>query len=134
MIDNYKKLVKYWQETAAYDYDTMKSLFKSKRYASSLFFGHIILEKILKGLVVKSTKNHAPYTHDLVKLYKFAGMELDNDTKDLLYEINKFNIKARYPEWKSQFYKHCTMEYAERYLDEIDKLYKKLCQKLKQKK
>lgn len=134
MSDDYKKLVKYWQETAAYDYDTMKSLVKSKRYASSLFFGHIVLEKIFKGLVVKNTKKHAPYTHDLVQLYKLAGMELNNSTKDLLYEVNKFNMKARYPEWKSQFYKYCTKEYAERYLDEINKLYKNLCQKLKQKK
>jgi len=132
--DDYKRLVRYWQETAAYDYDTMKSLVKSKRYASSLFFGHIVLEKILKGLVVKSTKKHAPYTHDLVKLYKLIGMELDNNTKDLLYEVNKFNMKARYPEWKLQFYKRCTREYAEGYLDKIDKLYKKLCQGLKQKK
>lgn len=134
MKDNYKKLVKYWRETAAYDYDTMKSLVKSQRYASSLFFGHIVLEKILKALVVNETKKHAEYTHDLVKLYKLTGMELDNSTKNLLYEINKFNIKARYPEHKSQFYKLCTKEYSSEYINEIDKLYKKLCQRLKPKK
>lgn len=134
MKNNYKKLVKYWQETAAYDYGTMKSLVKSRRYASSLFFGHIVLEKILKALVVNETKEHAPYTHDLVKLYKLTGMELDNSTKNLLYEINKFNLKARYPENKSQFYKLCTKEYSSGYIREVDKLYKKLCQRLKPKK
>lgn len=134
MKDSYKKLVKYWQETAAYDYDTMKSLVKSQRYASSLFFGHIVLEKILKSLVVNETKAHAPYTHDLIKLYKLIGMELDNSTKNFLYEVNEFNLKARYPEYKSQFYKLCTKEYSLGYIGEVDKLYKKLCQRLKQKK
>ncbi|MBI2459093.1 MAG: HEPN domain-containing protein [Parcubacteria group bacterium] len=134
MKNNYKKLVKYWQETAAYDYDTMKSLTKSRRYASSLFFGHIVLEKILKALVVNETKKHAPYTHDLIKLCKIIGMELDNSAKDFLYEVNKFNLKARYPEYKSQFYKLCTKKYSSEYIGEVDKLYKKLCQRLKPKK
>jgi len=30
-------------------------------------------------------------------------------------EINDFNIETRYPEYKQEFYKHCTMEYTEKY-------------------
>jgi len=126
MKDNYKKLVKYWQETAAYDYDTMKSLVKSRRYASSLFFGHIVLEKILKALVVNQTKAHALYTHNLILLMKISKVELNKSEIDLLKMVNDFNIEARYPEYKLKFYKFCT--------EEVDKLYKKLCQKLKPKK
>src|SRR3989338_9584401 len=134
MKNNYKKLVKYWRETAAYDYDTMKSLVKSKRYASSLFFGHIVLEKILKALVVNETKKHAEYTHDLVRLMEVSKIKLSHKEIDLLNEINNFNIKARYPEHRAQFYKLCTKEYSLGYINEVDKLYKKLCQKLKPKK
>jgi len=126
MKNNYKKLVKYWQETAAYDYDTMKSLVKSRRYASSLFFGHIVLEKILKALVVNQTKAHALYTHNLILLMKISKVELNKSEIDLLKMVNDFNIEARYPEYKLKFYKFCT--------EEVDKLYKKLCQKLKPKK
>ena len=100
MKNNYKKLVKYWQETAAYDYDTMKSLVKSRRYASSLFFGHIVLEKILKALVVNQTKAHALYTHNLILLMKISKVELNKSEIDLLKMVNDFNIEARYPEYK----------------------------------
>lgn len=134
MKNNYKKLVKYWQETAAYDYDTMKSLVKSQRYASSLFFGHIVLEKILKALIVNETKKYAQCTYDLVRLMEYSKISLSQKEIDLLNEINKFNIKARYPEHKSQFYKLCAKEYSSSYIREVDKLYKKLCQKLKPKK
>ncbi len=134
MKNNYKKLVKYWQETAAYDYDTMKSLVKSRRYASSLFFGHIVLEKILKALVVNETKKHAEYTHDLIRLMEVSKIELSQEEIDLLNKVNDFNIKARYPEYKAQFYKLCNKEYALKYIREVDKLYNKLCQKLKSKK
>ena len=30
--EDQEKLIKYWHETAKHDYETMKSLFKSKRY------------------------------------------------------------------------------------------------------
>lgn len=42
---NIKDLIKYWFDTAKYDYETMLSLFKSKRYSDSLFYGHLVLEK-----------------------------------------------------------------------------------------
>ena len=46
-----KKTVSYWQEAAAHDYKTMEVLFESKRYSDTLFYAHIVLEKILKALV-----------------------------------------------------------------------------------
>jgi len=130
----YKKLVNYWRETAAHDHEIMRSLFKTKHYDASLFFGHIVLEKILKALVVKETKNHAQYTHNLVKLVETSKIKLDEKELNLLKNVNDFNIEARYPEQKMQFYKLCTKNYAEKYIKEIERLYKKLCQKLKLKK
>ena len=131
---NPKKIVKYWQKTAEHDYEVMLYLFKGKKYSESLFFGHIVLEKILKGLVVQKTKDQALYTHDLIKLESIVGLELSKDEMDLLDEVNDFNIRARYPEHKLQFYKQCDEEYTKKYFDDIIKLYKKLCQTLKQKK
>ena len=132
--EDVKKVVKYWQITAEHDYETMNGLFKIKRYSDSLFFGHIVLEKILKGLVVQETKKEAPYIHNLTKLAELSKCNLPKDEMDLLDIVNKFNIRSRYPEYKLQFYKQCDKEYAKNYLDKITKLYKKLCQKLKQKK
>ena len=129
-----EKVVKYWQTIAKRDYETMLYLFKGKRYAESLFFGHIILEKILKGLVVEETKNEAPYIHNLTKLAELAECDLTEEEMNLLDEVNDFNIRARYPEYKLQFYKQCDKEYTKKYFDEIIKLYQKICWILKQKK
>ena len=132
--ENVKKVIKYWQITAEHDYDTMVGLFKIRRYSDCLFFGHIILEKVLKGLVVKKTKEQAPYIHDLIWLREIAEIELKKEEIKFLNKVNDFNIRARYPEYKLQFYKQCTKDYTKDYLKEIIKLYEKLCQKLKQKK
>lgn len=128
------KLIAYWMATAEHDFVTMRALFKSKRYSDSLFFAHIVLEKILKAHVVRHTKDQAPRIHDLVRLQELAGLELSDKQVDLLNEINDFNIRARYPEYKLQFYKQCTKEYTDEYLKQTKKLYKELCQKITQKK
>jgi HEPN domain-containing protein len=110
----------------------MNGLFKIKRYSDSLFFGHIVLEKILKALVVKKTQEQAEYTHNLVKLMQSAELNLSQKDQDLLDIVNDFNIRARYPDDKLRFYKRCTKQYTIEYLALIKKLYKKLCQKLKE--
>jgi len=124
-------LVKYWKDTAAHDYETMVSLYNSKRYSDCLFFGHIVLEKILKALVVKRTKRQTPLIHDLVRLQEIAGLNLDERIVESLDQINEFNIRARYPDYKTEFYKRCDKKYADRYLSSIKEIYSALCRKLK---
>lgn len=133
MTDTAKiNLVDYWIKTATHDAETMASLFNSKRYSDCLFFGHITLEKILKALVVKETDEQAPFTHDLLVLYKkLKTTSLTTTEINLLDEVNRFNIRARYPDYKLQFYKQCTIAYTKPYYKKIKQLYKKLCQKIK---
>jgi HEPN domain-containing protein len=127
------QLVKYWKDTAAHDYETMVSLYNSKRYSDCLFFGHIVLEKTLKALAVKRLKRQAPLIHDLVRLQEIVGLNLDEQAVELLDQINEFNIRARYPDYKTEFYKRCDKKYTDRYLKDIKIIYSNLCRKLKQK-
>lgn len=126
-----KNAIEYWKAVAKHDYETMTALFKAKRYSDSLFFGHIVLEKLLKGLVVKNTKEQAPYTHNLVVLENVAGLGSGKNFVEFLNQVNDFNIRARYPEHKLAFYKKCTYPYTKKYNDEIKRIYEDLCQKLK---
>ena len=50
--EDLKKIINYWTEIAKYDHEIMMRLFKIERYSASLFYGHIVLEKTLKALVV----------------------------------------------------------------------------------
>lgn len=118
--------IKYWLETAAHDYKTMNVLFKAKRYSDCLFYGHIVLEKVLKGLVAEEIEAEPPFIHNLTKLAELAKCDLSKEEMDLLDKVNDFNIRSRYPEHKNQFYKQCNREYTKNYLNEISSLYKKL--------
>ena len=125
-----KKLVDYWTKSAQHDYETMEVLFEKRRYSDSLFFSHIVLEKILKAIVAKKTKKQAPYTHNLIFLKELIDLKLNKKEIDLFDRVNQFNIRARYPDLKFEFYKRCNKKFTEFYLEKIKKLYKKICQKI----
>jgi len=112
----------------------MENLYKSKRYADCLFFGHLILEQALKALVVKKTREPAPYQHNLPYLAQLANLSLSGDKIKLLTKINEFNMQARYPDERISFDKLCTKSFTDEYYKQINGLYKNLCQLLKQKK
>ncbi len=123
--------INYWVKTSQHDYKTMLGLFKIKRYSDTLFYGHIVLEKILKALVVQKTKKQALYTHNLSFLAEIAKINLSKKEEEFLKDINRFNVRARYPDVKFEFYNLCDRQYAENYLKRIKNLYKFLCQKIK---
>jgi HEPN domain-containing protein len=128
---NIKSHIKYWSSSAAHDYITMSGLYKIKRYSDCLFYGHLVLEKILKSLFVKKTNNPAPRIHNLLRLAEIAGIDISEEQKDCLDIINDFNINSRYPDFKLDFYKRCNKNYTDKNLKNIKLLYKLLCQTLK---
>ena len=48
-----KELVKYWVESSDRDYESMIKNYESKQYTWALFIGHLVLEKLLKGIYAK---------------------------------------------------------------------------------
>lgn len=133
-VGNVSRQIEYWESSAEHDYETMLGLFRIKRYSDSLFFGHIVTEKILKALVVKKTGKQAPRIHNLVVLADLAGLNLSREEKEFLAIANRFNMRTRYPDAKLNFYQLCTQDYTEKNLNKIKQFYKTLCHKLKPKK
>lgn len=107
-----KGFLKYWIESADDDFKSADSLFKSKRYHHALFFCHLSIEKLLKGLIYKNTNNHAPPIHDLEKLSRKSKLSISDDLIEKMDEITTWNIKARYDDYKRQFYKKANEKYT----------------------
>lgn len=103
-----KEIVNYWITVSEKDVKDMQSLYKGKRYSGCLLFGHMVLEKILKALVVKNTKNQAPRIHNIRRLAELAELNFSEEEMDFLSEVNTFNMEARYPDEKLEFYKKAT--------------------------
>ena len=121
--DNTKeKTINYWISRSDKDFDTMMHLYKSKDYHWSLFIGHLVIERLLKAAILKKTDAPAPFTHDLRRLAKLSEIEFNDEHKRLLNTITTFNLNARYDDYKQDFYKKCTLKYAETWISNIKML------------
>ncbi len=120
---NPQATIDYWLKCAKEDLKVMGHLFEKGDYHYSLFLGHLLVEKTLKAYYVKINKNHAPYSHSLIYLAEKSGLKLKENQISLLEAVNQFNIEARYPDKKFEFYKLCTKEFASQYISQIKEFY-----------
>lgn len=119
-----KEYIEYWIKTAEHDFDAMQGIFDAGKYDWALFVGHLVLEKILKAHWVKDNEgNITPKIHDLVRLVNESDLNLSDAEKEFLLEVNDFNLEARYADYKLDFHKICTREFAAEYLAKIKEYY-----------
>jgi len=117
-----REVIKYWLTGSKEDFDSAEILYKNKKYHHALFFCHLSIEKMLKAIIVKSTKTAPPLTHDLVRLAERAGVPLNEIKKNELAEITTFNIEARYDDYKLSFRKKAKKQFSLKYLDKTKEM------------
>ena len=111
-------LMNYWFDSADNDFDTMNTW--------CLFLGHLVIEKILKGLYAKNNPENpiAPKIHNLILLSQKANLEVPKEIREKIQIINTFNISARYDDYKESFANKCTNEYTAEQVKNIEEVQK----------
>jgi len=97
MVDPDKQAA-HWRSGADEDWSVAVELIERGRFRHGLFFAHLALEKTLKALICRQSRELAPPIHNLVRLAEKAGLSLTDAELDLLAEVNEFNIEGRYPD------------------------------------
>jgi HEPN domain-containing protein len=117
-----EEVIDYWIESSDRDFLTSKSLMELKHYPWALFIAHLVIEKLLKAYYIKVIDANVPFTHDLNRIAEKSNLKLSEEMEDLLDVISTFNIRARYEDYKQEFYKTCTKEFSEKYFNQIEEL------------
>lgn len=129
---NKADIIDYWLESSKSDEKAMHTLHDNGHYSWALFIGHLVIEKLLKAYYIKNKDIDFPRIHQLLRIAEEAELALSDEQKDFLLEITTFNIKARYPDYKSRFYKKATKEFSEKYISQIREFSKWLQMKIKE--
>lgn len=117
--------INYWIDSAENDLIAATNLFDSGNYSWCLLIGHLVLEKALKAIFVKFNDNLIPpKIHNLSRLAELSKISPDPEIEKFLVAANKFHLEGRYPDYKSEFYKSCTKEFAENNFNKIKEIYK----------
>jgi len=99
--------VEYWLNLADEDVLNAKTMLKGDRFLGTCYFCHQIAEKALKAVVASVAEETPPKIHDLGKLAVRGNIYSDLSEEQIAYlvDLEKFQIEARYPEYKSQIAK-----------------------------
>lgn len=112
--------IQFWVERSADDFDRSKRMLVNKDYSYALFFGQMGLEKLFKALYIKVKNGAPPAVHNLVYLAGKCDLDIDKHLEEDLREISKFNIDARYDDYKLEFYlKAKDLKFTDTYLNKI---------------
>lgn len=123
--------VTFWTISADDDWKSVGIAFRGRDYVKALFWGHLYLEKLLKAVITKQTGKHAPYGHALDELAKRAKLNLQPEQAALFDRVTRYQIQARYPDYKFKLKKLATREFCQREIKGIEEFGKWLKSMLK---
>ena len=89
---------KQWAAQSLYDIETAKAMLDAGRYLYVLFCCQQSVEKMLKALIAKRTRELPPRLHNLMWLAEVASLTIPEDTAHLFRRLTDFYIASRYPE------------------------------------
>ena len=116
------QIVAYWVTEAEEALGVADHLVAKADYSYALFFGHLAVEKVLKAQYVFRQEKHAPPLHNLLRLARAAGLEIDEERAEKLITVTAFNLEARYPDFKRSFRQTCTPDYTAQQMSVIKEL------------
>ncbi len=97
-----KELLDYYLHTSKDDRRVCLKLLDDKEYLPSLFYAHLSIEKLLKGLILKNTRQLPPFIHQLDILLKRSGHKgVVIEYLPFLKELNDYHVLGRYPDLKN---------------------------------
>ena len=116
--------ISHWVNQSKDDWEAAELLFTGNKYLHALFFAHLSLEKACKAHWINSgDANIPPKSHNLIFLLSQTKIELTDDQKEFLLELNRFQIEGRYPEQISKLHQSSTATFTRNKLNEAKELH-----------
>lgn len=116
-----EQYIKFWVDQAEDDWKAVQTLFNGKNYLQSLFFAHLVVEKLCKSLWIKhSNDNVPPRTHNLIFLLSATPVILTDEQKELLLNLNRFQLEGRYPEYMTKMHAICDEHFTHSMITSVD--------------
>ncbi|UPL48755.1 HEPN domain-containing protein [Hymenobacter sublimis] len=123
--------VNYWKETAEQDWSSAQALLMAGNYLNSLFFAHLVIEKLSKALwVQENVSDHPPRIHNIARILDATSVVLRPDEEVLVTELNIFQMEGRYPDYARTVYQRATKVFATELLLETENFRQCLLSKL----
>jgi HEPN domain-containing protein len=126
-----KQHIEFWVEQAEDDWKAVYTLLNGGNYLQSLFFAHLVIEKLCKSLWIKyNSDNVPPRTHNLITLLSSTPIKLAEVQIEFLLTLNRFQLEGRYPEYMTQMHKICNERFTTDMINSVNEFRTWLQEKL----
>jgi len=118
-----KDYINFWIDQAEDDWTAVDTLFKGRNYLQSLFFAHLVIEKLCKSLWIKyNEENVPPRTHNLIHLLTSTPIKLNDDRSEFMLSLNRFQLEGRYPDYLTKLHNICDEQFTISILETTNQL------------
>lgn len=118
-----KEHIDFWLTQADDDWTAVDTLFKGRKYLQSLFFAHLVIEKICKALWIKHNEaNVPPRTHNLNYLLSATPIELSEEKSEFMLNLNRFQLEGRYPDYLTKMHNICNESFTTEMIEKTNNL------------
>jgi HEPN domain-containing protein len=115
--------IAYWVEAANKDWMAVQDMYAAKTFVYSLFFAHLVLEKLAKANWVKDNEeNFPPKTHNLLSIISKTSLQFSIPEEDFFARMNQFQLEGRYPDYKFALHKKFDAVETKNILDKVNEL------------
>jgi HEPN domain-containing protein len=126
-----KDYINFWIDQANDDWTAVDTLFKGKNFLQSLFFAHLVIEKLSKSIWIKyNIENLPPRTHNLIHLLSSTPIEMTDEMKEFILSLNRFQLEGRYPDYLTKLNNICDEQFTKSMLESTNKFRLWLLEKL----
>lgn len=116
-----EEYIKFWMDQAEDDWKAVQTLFIGKNYLQSLFFAHLVIEKLCKSLWIKySPEDVPPRTLNLILLLSVTPIILSDEQNEFLLMLNRFQLEGRYPEYMSKLHVICNANFTKSTIESVN--------------
>ena len=126
-----EKVVSEWVEISEYDLKTAEAMLATARYLYVAFMCQQAIEKILKALYVQQKGELPPRTHNLLYIADMLEMNMEEDNKTWLSQLNQFYLEGRYPDERVELAMSIDQQKAREILDKTTGVWQCLKQMLR---
>lgn len=123
--------INYWIKSSEQDWDVVMTLYDQKKYVYSLFFVHLSIEKLAKGLWVKYNEdNYPPRIHNIVRILSSTNLNVPSEDLAFLERLNEFQIESRYPDYSLNIHKIVDRQFTSELINKAKEIRKWLIKKV----
>lgn len=116
-----EEYIEFWIEQANEDWNAVNTLFNGKNYLQSLFFSHLVIEKLCKSLWIKhNIENVPPRTHNLITLLNATPVKLSDEQGEFLLMLNRFQLEGRYPDYMTKMHNICNETFTNEIIQTVN--------------